>query len=102
MCSYIPQLSIFNSYFINCRIELLYVNIIRDCYFLNSNILDITGDIENVLTDKSTSVINCSFTQEIPYPDVEPILCQSIPLEKNYTNHEQNSSIRYSFIDEKI
>ncbi|EAY02250.1 hypothetical protein TVAG_438410 [Trichomonas vaginalis G3] len=96
------KLSIFNSYFINCNVESLDVDIIRDCYFKNSTIVSITGRIETVFTDNATSVINCSFTQEIPYPEVEPILCPSIPLEKNYTNHEQNSSIRFTFIDEKI
>ena len=68
------KLSIFNSYFINCNVESLDVDIIRDCYFKNSTIVSITGHIETVFTDNATSVINCSFTQEIPYPEVEPIL----------------------------
>ncbi|EAY20150.1 hypothetical protein TVAG_020950 [Trichomonas vaginalis G3] len=95
-------LAIDNSYFINCYIESLSVDFICHSYYKNSTIINITGYIENVFTDKSTSVNNCTFIQEIPYPDVEPILCQSIPLEKNYTNHEKNSSIKYTFIDEKI
>lgn len=39
---------------------------------------------------------------QVPLPSAESILCQSITIEKNYSNHEQNKSVRYTFINEKI